>query len=194
MWKFNMVDSASNLTDSSGQLWQSKQKPIHVGYMCCTCWFGLFCGDTLNFLLVGYTHENIDQRFGVIFRTFERQYIDSMQQLWDLVMKGTSPTKTYNISRRLEYIRDWKNSSLRSCLQVQTYLWKFQTLSLHVLFLNYAWDSNAYGYQMPEWIAKMRFKTGVCQRGGGNWTRDESIWGIYEMERTMHLEVDVGWA
>ena len=97
--------SASSLTDSSGQLWQRKQRPIHVRYVCCTCWFGLFC---LCFLLVGHTHEDIDQKFNVIFGTFKRQDIDSMQQLLDLVKEGTSPTQTYKISRHLEYIWDWK--------------------------------------------------------------------------------------
>ncbi len=58
--------------------------------------------------LVGHTHEDVDQRFSVISGTLKRQDINSMQQLLDLVKEGTSPTKTFRISRHLEYIWDWK--------------------------------------------------------------------------------------
>ena len=62
----------------------------------------------LGFLLVWYTYENIDPRFSAISGTLKRQDINSMQQLLDLVKEGTSPTKTFRISRHLEYIWDWK--------------------------------------------------------------------------------------
>ena len=43
------MHSSFNLTHSSGQLWRRKQEPIYVWYVCCTCWFGHFCGDTFRF-------------------------------------------------------------------------------------------------------------------------------------------------
>ena len=69
---------------------------------------GYFAEIHLGFLLVGHTHEDIDQIFSVIFGTLKRQDVDSMQQLLDLVKEGTSPTETFRISRHLEYIWDWK--------------------------------------------------------------------------------------
>ena len=78
---------------------------MNIWYVCCICWFGLFCGDTFRFFfLLGHTYEDIDQRFNVISRTLKRQDIDSMQQLLDLVTENTSPTKSLRTSCHLEYI------------------------------------------------------------------------------------------
>ena len=61
----------------------------------------------LSFLLVGYTHEDIDQRFSVISGTLKRQDIDSLQELLELIKKGASHTELAT-SRHLEYVWDWK--------------------------------------------------------------------------------------
>ena len=76
----------------------------------CTVLLGLryFAEVYLNFLLVGHTHEDIDQRFSVISRTLKRQDIDSLQQLLELIKKGASHTEAFATSRHLEYVWDWK--------------------------------------------------------------------------------------
>ena len=62
----------------------------------------------LSFLLVGHTHEDIDQRFSVISRTLKRQDIDSLQELLELVKKRASHIEAFATSRHLEYVWDWK--------------------------------------------------------------------------------------
>ena len=46
---------------------------------------GYFAEVYLSFLLVGHTHEDIDQRFTVISSTLKRHDIDSMQELMELI-------------------------------------------------------------------------------------------------------------
>ena len=60
----------------------------------------------LSFLLVGYTHKDIDQRFSVISGTLKRQDIDSLQELLELIKKGASYTEAFATSRHLEYVWD----------------------------------------------------------------------------------------
>ena len=62
----------------------------------------------LSFLLIGHTHEDIDQRFSVISSTLKRQDIDSMQELLELIQKGASYTEAFTTARHLEYVWDWK--------------------------------------------------------------------------------------
>ena len=62
----------------------------------------------LSFLLVGHTHEDIDQRFSVISGTLKHQDIDSLQELLELIKKGASHTEAFATSRHLEYMWDWK--------------------------------------------------------------------------------------
>ena len=62
----------------------------------------------LSFLLVGHTHDDIDQRFSVISGTLKRQDIDSLRELLELIKKGASHTEAFATSRHLEYIWDWK--------------------------------------------------------------------------------------
>ena len=62
----------------------------------------------LSFLLVGHTHEDIDQRFSVISGTLKRQDIDSLQELLELIKKGASHIEAFATSRHLEYVWDWK--------------------------------------------------------------------------------------
>ena len=76
----------------------------------CAILIGLryFAEVYLSFLLVGHTHEDIDQRFSIIFGTLKRQDIDSLQELLELIKKGASHTEAFATSRHLEYVRDWK--------------------------------------------------------------------------------------
>ena len=72
---------------------------------------GFFAEVYLSFLLVGHTHEDIDQRFSVISSTLKRYNIDSMQELLELIQKGASHTKAFTSARHLEYVWDWKKFS-----------------------------------------------------------------------------------
>ena len=81
----------------------------------------------LSFLLVGHTHEDIDQRFSVIYGTLKRQDIDSLQQLLELIKKGASHTEAFATSRHLEYVWNWKkfvtpylNSGLNTFVGIST--------------------------------------------------------------------------
>ena len=76
----------------------------------CAALVGLmyFAEVYLSFLLVGHTHEDIDQRFSVISGTLKRQDIDSLQELLELIKKGVSHTEAFASSRHLEYMWDWK--------------------------------------------------------------------------------------
>ena len=49
-----------------------KKKPVHVCILYCTCWIEVFYEVYLSFLLVGHTHDNIDQRFSIISGTLKR--------------------------------------------------------------------------------------------------------------------------
>ena len=69
---------------------------------------GYFVEVYLSFLLVGHTHEDIDQRFSVISSTLKRHDIDSMQELMELIHKGASHTEAFTSVKHLEYVWDWK--------------------------------------------------------------------------------------
>ena len=70
----------------------------------------------LSFLLVGHTHEDIDQRFSVISGTLKRQDIDSMQELLELIKNG------HLILKHLQPQGTWsmcgigRNLSLLTCI------------------------------------------------------------------------------
>ena len=72
---------------------------------------GYFAEVYLSFLLVGHTHEDIDQRFSVISDTLKRHGIDSMQELLELIQKGASHSEAFTKTRHLEYVWDWKKFS-----------------------------------------------------------------------------------
>ena len=58
----------------------------------------------LNFLLIGHTHEDIDQRFSVISSKLKCHNIDSIQELLELIQKGAFHTEDFTTSRHLEYV------------------------------------------------------------------------------------------
>ena len=72
---------------------------------------GYFVKVYLSFLLVGHTHEDIDQRFSVISSTLKRHDIDSMQELMKLIQKGASHIEAFTSTRHLQYVWDWKKFS-----------------------------------------------------------------------------------
>ena len=71
--------------------------------------FKYFAEVHLSFLIVGHTHEDIDQKFNTISKTLKSRDIDSMKELLELVRKKASHTKAFATSRHLEYVWDWKS-------------------------------------------------------------------------------------
>jgi hypothetical protein len=60
-------------------------------------------------LIVGHTHEDIDQRFSIISNTLKRQDVDSLRQLLQLINERASFTKSFVSTRLLENVWDWKS-------------------------------------------------------------------------------------
>jgi hypothetical protein len=67
---------------------------------------GYFQEVKLYFLIMGHTHEDIDQRFSIILNTLKKTNIDSLKELMQLVEKRTSYTEAFVSVRHLENVRD----------------------------------------------------------------------------------------
>jgi len=63
---------------------------------------GFFQEVQLSFLIVGHTHEDIDQRFNIISNMLKRKDIDSMDELLSLVEKRTLYMEAFMSARKLE--------------------------------------------------------------------------------------------
>jgi hypothetical protein len=77
-------------------------------YMFALVGLGYFQEVQLCFLIVGHTHEDIDQRFSIISNMLKRTNINSLKELLELVQRGTSYTEAFVSTRHLENVRDWK--------------------------------------------------------------------------------------
>jgi hypothetical protein len=77
---------------------------------------GYFQEVQLCFLIVGHTHEDIDQRFSIISNTLKKTKIDSLKELIQLVEKETSYTEAFVNAWHLENVRDWKSFITRHLL------------------------------------------------------------------------------
>ena len=84
---------------------------------------GYFAEVYLSFLLVGHTHEDIDQRFSVISTTLKHHDIDLMQELLELIQKRASHTEAFITMRHLEYVWNWKKFNTPYLYRVLTLLW-----------------------------------------------------------------------
>jgi len=77
--------------------------------MCATLvGLGFFKEVHLCFLIVGHTHEDINQRFNVILNVLKRRDIDRLEEMLKLVEKGASYTKAFVSACKLEHVCDWK--------------------------------------------------------------------------------------
>ena len=86
-----------------------ENKNIYIFAMCASLvGLGFFQEVHLCFLIVEHTHEDIDQRFSVISNVLKKKDIDTLEEMLELVEKGTSYTEAFVIARKLEHIRDWK--------------------------------------------------------------------------------------
>ena len=70
--------------------------------------FGFFREVELSFLIVGHTHEDIDQQFSCILNTLKRSDVDSLKEMLTFIEWGTSPTEMFISVRLLENVWDWK--------------------------------------------------------------------------------------
>jgi hypothetical protein len=84
-----------------------ENKNIYMFTLCAALvGLGYFQEVQLCFLIVGHTHEDIDQRFSIISNTLKRTNIDSVKELLELVQRGTSYTEAFVSTRHLENVRD----------------------------------------------------------------------------------------
>jgi hypothetical protein len=84
-----------------------ENKNIYMFVLCIVLvGLGYFQEVQLCFLIVGRTHEDIDQCFIIISNTLKRTNIDSLKELMQLVEKGTSYTKAFVSVQHLENVRD----------------------------------------------------------------------------------------
>ena len=67
---------------------------------------GFFREVELSFLIVGHTHEDIDQRFSCISSTLKRLDVDSLKEMFSLIEQGTSPAQAFVNARLLENVSD----------------------------------------------------------------------------------------
>ena len=58
------------------------------------------------FLIVGHTHENIDQRFNCISFMLKRSVVDSLKDMFSPIEQGTLPMEAFESARLLENVWD----------------------------------------------------------------------------------------
>ena len=76
--------------------------------MCEPCCARIFSGGAFSFLIVGHTHEDIDQRFSIISGVLKRQDIDSVKDMLAFIERGASYTEAFTSASLMEHIWDWK--------------------------------------------------------------------------------------
>jgi hypothetical protein len=87
-----------------------ESKNIYMFALCATLvGLGYFQEVQLCFLIVGHTHEDIDQCFNIISNTLKRTNIDSLKELLELVQLETSYMEAFVSARHLENVRDGKS-------------------------------------------------------------------------------------
>ena len=62
----------------------------------------------LSFLIVGHTHEDIDQRLSFISSALKRQNIDSLEEMLQIIRERPTFIEPFIHTEHLEHIRDWK--------------------------------------------------------------------------------------
>ena len=86
-----------------------ENKNIYMFALCASLvGLGFFQEVALSFLIVGHTHEDIDQRFNCISSNLKRSDVDSLKEMLNLIERGTSPTEAFVTVRLLENMWNWK--------------------------------------------------------------------------------------
>ena len=65
---------------------------------------GYFREVFLSFLIVGHTHEDIDQQFSIISSGLKQQDIDSVKEMLALIERGASSTEAFTSASLMEHI------------------------------------------------------------------------------------------
>jgi hypothetical protein len=87
-----------------------ENKNVYILALCGTLVaLGIFKEIQLSFLLVGHTHEDIDQRFSTISAALKRQDIHSLKELLSIKKEKPTRTEPFVVAEHLEHIRDWKS-------------------------------------------------------------------------------------
>jgi hypothetical protein len=68
---------------------------------------GFFKEIQLSFLIVGHTHEDIDQCFSSISSALKHRDIDSMKELLHVIRSRPTHTEPFVHAEHLECIRNW---------------------------------------------------------------------------------------
>ena len=63
----------------------------------------------LLFLIVGHTHEDIDQRFSFISSALKRQDTDFLEEMLQIIHERPTFNDPFIDAEHLEYIIDWKS-------------------------------------------------------------------------------------
>ena len=87
-------------------MWE-KNKNVYIIGLCATLVvLGFFKECQLSFLIVGHTHEDIDQRFSYISSALKRQDINSLEEMLQVIRECPTFTEPFIHAKHLEYIRD----------------------------------------------------------------------------------------
>ena len=87
-----------------------ENKNVYILGLCATLVaLGFFKEIQLSFLIVGHTHEDIDQRFSYISSALKRQDIDSLEEMLQIIRERPTFTEPFIHAEHLEHIRDWKS-------------------------------------------------------------------------------------
>jgi hypothetical protein len=87
-----------------------ENKNVYILALCGTLVaLGIFKEIQLSFLLVGHTHEDIDQRFSTISAALKHQDIHSLKELLSTIKLNPPRTEPFVVAEHLEYIRDLKS-------------------------------------------------------------------------------------
>jgi hypothetical protein len=85
-----------------------ENKNVYIFGLCATLVaLGFFKEIQLSFLIVGHTHEDIDQRFSSISSALKHQDIDSLKEFLDVIRARPIHTEPFVHAEHLEHIRDW---------------------------------------------------------------------------------------
>jgi hypothetical protein len=124
-----------------------ENKNIDVLGLCATLIaLGFLKEIQLSFLIVDHTHEDIDQHFSSISSALQRQDINSMKDLLDVIRSRPTHTEPFVHAEQLECIRDWskfiipylRTNAFVGISQLHHFLFYMQDNRPHVQYKPYA--------------------------------------------------------
>lgn len=86
-----------------------ENKNVYMLGMCAALvGLGFFKEIQLSFLIVGHTHEDIDQRFSSISSALKLRDINSLKELLQIIQEKPSRSEPFIRAEHLEHVQDWK--------------------------------------------------------------------------------------